>query len=133
MQLPTAVDYAVRILQHLYKHQGDVQTAKDIVISTGIAYTCVMKFAVRLKEEGLLNAVQGRNGGYTPSKPSHEISIYDVFKCIEGDLQIRDCMQNGQHCTRSDSDTCSMYAFFCELQDVMITEMSETTIADLVS
>ena len=131
MQLPTDVEHAVRILQHVHKHEGKLQTARNIVDATGIAYTWAMKRAAQLAEKGLLNSVLGRRGGYALGRPADKISLYDVYKAIEGDLQISVCMESGRGCTRSDPGACGRHMFFCEMQDALIEELSETSIADL--
>ena len=133
MQLPTDVEYAIRILLYVYKHEGGLLTIAEIVTATGITQVGVTRLAPMLAGSGLLNSVRGRNGGYAPGRHIDEISLYDVYMATEGDLQIRACMQDGQRCTKNDPDTCDIHSFFCELQDAMIMELKETSIADLAS
>jgi len=131
MQLPTDVEHAVRILQHAHKHADNLQTTRNIADATGIAYAWAMKLATQLAGKGLLASVMGRRGGYTLGRPADKISLYDVYKAIEGDLQISVCIESGRGCTRSYPGACGRHMFFCEMQAALIEELSETSIADL--
>jgi len=103
----------------------------DIVNATGIHYPYVMKIAARLKKAGLLNVVLGRCGGYTLGKPAEKISVYDVFVCVEGELRIKDSLQSG-HLPNGEQNDGDLESFLCDLQDKMIAELSEISIADLM-
>jgi len=100
----------------------------DIVTATGIHYPYVMKIAVRLRNAGLLNVVLGRSGGYTLGKKAEDISVYDVFAAVEGALQLKDGLQSDPEDAQNDGD---LDAFLCDLQDKMIAELSEISLADL--
>jgi len=130
MQLQISTDYAVRILQYLHKHKDDLPTAMTISQSIGITYPFFIKIANQLKQKGLLNAVQGRNGGYRLAKPAQDISLYDVFHSIEGDLRINRCLQEGGSCSRNAHESCKLHKFLKSMQDKLISEMSNQTIAD---
>jgi len=131
MQLQISTDYAVRILQYLHKNKEDLPTAMTISQSIGITYPFFIKIANQLKQKGLLSAVQGRNGGYRLARPAQQINLYDVFLCIEGELQINRCLQKNQTCSKGDTTSCKMHAFLRSLQNKVIEEMSGQSIADL--
>ena len=132
MQVQISTDYAIRILQYLHKHKEDLPTAMTISQSIGITYPFFIKIANQLKQKGLLSAVQGRNGGYRLARPAHQISVYDVFLSIEGDLQINRCLQADQHCSRGARDDCKLHKFFHRLQEKIIEDMSGQNVADFV-
>lgn len=135
MKLQISTDYAIRILLYLHAnggHKGELQTATDVSTATDISYPFYVKIANQLKKHGLLESIQGRNGGYTLGRPAEEISIYDVFQAIEGELQIRTCFKEAHGCTRGDSNSCKLRAFLGKLQEDLIAEMSGKSIADLM-
>jgi len=133
MQVQISTDYAIRILQYLHRHKEDLPTAMTISQSIGITYSFFIKIANQLKQQGLLSAVQGRNGGYRLARPAHQISVYDVFLSIEGALQINRCLQEDQHCSRGAREDCHLHKFFHSLQETLIEEMSSKNIADFVA
>jgi len=103
----------------------------DIVTATGINYPSVMKIAVRLRNAGLLNVVLGRCGGYTLGKRAEDISVYDVFAAVEGALQIKDGLQSDPIDPEGEQGDGDLDAFLSDLQDKMIAELSEISLADL--
>ena len=42
----------------------------------------------QMKKSGILVSKSGNNGGYRLAKDASEISLYDVFSCLEGDVNI---------------------------------------------
>ena len=131
MQLRAFTEYAIRILRHLDVHGPERRSALEIAKELGIPYSNFAQVAVKLRQAGLLTSVQGRTGGYQLGRPAREISVYDVFRCIEGDLQIsRYLLKEAQ----SDSDKPGdqkTQAFLQNLQNKMIAELSDKSIADL--
>ena len=134
MRLQVSTDYAIRILQYLHINKDGVHTANTIAHATGITYPFFIKIANLLKKHGLVGAVQGRNGGYTLDKPADQISFYDVFLAVEGEMQISRCILADDHkCNRGTTlGVCRLRGFLCDMQNDMIARMSETKIVDLI-
>ncbi|MCL2568584.1 MAG: Rrf2 family transcriptional regulator [Oscillospiraceae bacterium] len=132
MRFQTATDSAIQILQHLHIHDNALQTAMDISSSTGVSYPLFIKIANQLRKHGLLGSVQGRHGGYVLGKAAEEISIYDVFRAIEGDMQLRTCLHKSSACTNGDPKDCGLHAFFRDMQDKLIAQLSSTSVTDLI-
>ena len=132
MKIQISTEYAIRILHFLNTQKG-MHTAMDIASATDVTYPFFIKIANKLKRHGLLSSVQGRNGGYILGKCAHEISLYDVYMCIEGELQISNCLQTGEQCSQGETRSCRLYKPWHILQSKMIEEMSSQHIADLAS
>ena len=130
MQFQVATDYAIHILKYLHANKKDMPTAMVISQATGMSYPFFIKVARQLKQHGLLNTIQGRNGGFILAKPATKISIYDVFLAIEGNLQVKRCFEDKQFCKRGTADVCSTHEYFLALQKTMIENMSGKYVAD---
>jgi len=126
MKIQISTDHAIRILQYLHKN-GGMYTAMEIADAVGITYPFFIKIANQLKKHKFLRSVQGRNGGYVLGKRAHEISLYDVFLCIEGKLQISTSIQ------RAEQNDCKLSKAWYSLQSKIIEEMSGQSISDLAS
>jgi len=131
MKLQITTDYAVRILLYLQENRRELHTAMAIAEAVGITYPFFIKIATLLKKHSLVNVVQGRNGGYALGKPAHKISLYDVFRSIEGELRINRCLASGKRCTHGETTNCGVYSFLWNLQDGLIIQMSEKKLSDL--
>jgi len=105
----------------------------NIAEATRMTYPFFIKIANQLKTHGLLSSVQGRNGGYYLGKPAHTISFYDVFLAMEGELQINQCLRGDQFCSKCDPKNCKTHEFLYSLQEKMILELSNRTVADLAA
>jgi len=122
MQLRAITDNAIRILRHLHKHQ-EPQSGVYIAKAVGISYVLFTRTAMQLKQEGLLLANRGRNGGFSLGRPAAEISLYDVYACMEGDLHISDYLK--------DENGGQMSDYIQSLQGDIVRNMSAKSIADL--
>lgn len=83
------------------------------------------KIVGRLKEEGLITSVQGE-GAYRLTKSAHEISVYDVFSIIEGELRLNHCLQEDGL-----SQSCGVQDYFGNLQDALVDVLSKKYIANI--
>jgi len=132
MKIQLSIDYAIRILQYLHTRPGGLSTGATIAQSIGIEYPIFLKIATLLKEKRLLCSEKGRNGGYYPVLRSNQISIYDVFLAIEGELQISRCLQPDQDYEQSPLNACQLHEFYYGMQAWMIDAMKGQKIADLI-
>ena len=121
MHLKPTTDNAIRILQHLHKHQK-LQSGVYIAKAVGISYTLFMRIAAKLKEGGILAATHGRNGGFSLKRPAAEISLYDVYACMEGDLHLSELKKESG---------CPMGDYIGTLQADIAKSMSAKSIAEL--
>ena len=88
MELQATTTYALQILLYLHQHKGALHSAARIANHIGGSDPLVTKIADRLREKGLIQATRGRLGGYKLGKSTHEISVYDIFSCFEGERQL---------------------------------------------
>ena len=132
MQFQVSTDYAIRIVQYLHIHRTQLPTAKTISQSIGVTYSFFLKIANQLKLHGLVDTVQGRNGGYMLAKPAAEISLYDIYFAIEGELQINRCLKGDQYCSRDAVGDCPVHDYLLVLQNDLIALLSSKYISDFV-
>jgi Rrf2 family protein len=50
----------------------------------GVSRTYLAKHLQALSRAGLIHAVEGRDGGYLLSRPSSELTVYDVVRAVDG-------------------------------------------------
>jgi len=101
--------------------------------ATGMTYPFFIKIAKLLRKKELVKTVQGRNGGHKLGRPAHEISFYDVFLAIEGEMQINRCFKpEDESCTNGRKEDCEVHKFLRHVQDnVLIKSMQEKMISEL--
>lgn len=136
MKMQRATDHAVHILQHLHAAHiaggHEAQTAMTISQAVGITYPYFIKLAHALKKSGLIEAVQGRKGGYSLAKSAHQISVYDVLQAIEGDVMLSPTAQ-GEETPRKQGrrERHGWEKFLLRVQALAVHEMKMQSIQDL--
>jgi Rrf2 family protein len=105
---------------------------KDIAIRQDIPVKFLDQIVNSLKVAGLIYRIGGkRNGGYLLSKNPSEITIYDIYKAFEPELNINLCLLDESLCQRS--PTCGAHCFLKEYNNVMRNYMLSFTVKDLVT
>lgn len=131
MKFQLATDYAIRILCYLHENNNRLSTATHLSEKLGITYLYFMKLTCVLKQAGLIQSVQGCNGGYQLAKNAENATLYDVVKVIEGDIKINRCLEEDRFCSRDAAEWCTVHTFFQELQDGFIARLDSVHIRDL--
>lgn len=131
MKFQLATDYAIRILCYLYDNDNRLFTATHLSEKLGITYLYFMKLTGVLKQAGLIQSVQGCNGGYQLARNAEKASVYDVVRVIEGEIRINRCLEDDRFCSRDATHWCPVHKFLGSLQDDFVTKLKEKRICDL--
>lgn len=91
MRLTRYTDYALRILLHAATDPKGRTSIAQIAAVHGISKNHLMKVVNQLANDGFLTTVRGRGGGLQLARPPEEISIGDVVRRTEPELQAADC------------------------------------------
>ena len=103
LKLTKKADYALMAMKHLAERpSGASRSAKDVADAFGIPPEALAKILQRLAKAGLLLSQHGMNGGYTPARPSHTISAFEVVQAIDGPLFITSCVTTRGECDQTD-------------------------------
>lgn len=129
MRLNTKVRYGLRALLEIASHKEST-LQKDISASQSISTKYLDQIIASLKASGLIIRVHGKNSGYKLTRSAEEISVYDVYKAFESDLNIEDCLQNDEYCIRAGD--CRTRNYWCDLNKVIINHMKDESLADLL-
>ena len=100
------LEYSLIALNHLANSQGEVTRVRDISEKYHIPHDLLAKILQKLKKEGILESVQGVNGGYKLSRLLSEIPLMDLYSFIETNTSIVECMHDVEsNCDVSDNCT----------------------------
>lgn len=56
------------------------------------------KVMQRLSKAGFVSSYRGPGGGFTLNKPADDISLLDIYECIEGKIELGDCPLGREEC-----------------------------------
>ena len=93
LRLTKKADYGLMALKYLAEQRdGSAHSAKDIAEAYHIPPQLLAKILQTLAKAGLLVSHAGTNGGYALSRPSTEITAFEVIRAIDGPLFITSCI-----------------------------------------
>lgn len=92
MQFSKSTDYALHALIHLGLSERCQNVGiKELSGALGVSESYLSKIMSKLRQDGIVRAVPGVNGGYELARPAERISFLDVIQVIEGRQQLFEC------------------------------------------
>lgn len=130
MRLTTYSDYALRMLVYLALKPEKQATIDEVAEAYGISRNHLMKLAFEMGKLGLVDTIRGRCGGLRLSRPPEDISVGEVIRATERDLQLVECFSTGSTCriTRS----CVLRSVLGEALEAFLEVLDFYTLADLI-
>lgn len=123
-------DYAVRALLHLAS-QGDTFTSSsDIAAGQDIPLPYVRRILQELVRSGYLGSKEGASGGVKLIKDPADITVSEMLRLFQGDIQISACMFRKKIC--SQRATCALKKRINEIEQKLVDEFNTITIGTLL-
>jgi len=130
MQLHNTTQYAIRILSYIAKYgTSRLYPAKELSDTLNIPYKFLTKIMSELVKANFVDSIKGREGGYKLSKPSKEISVYDIlgaFRELEDDTK---CVLGIGEC--DGNNKCALHDQWLEPRDLIRKMYKNTTLDKL--
>jgi Rrf2 family protein len=130
MKLNTKTRYGIRTMIELaMDFEGKGLFQKDISERQAISYKYLDHIVSALKAQGLIVNVEGKKSGYRLARKPEEISVYDIYKAFEAELQIVDCLSPEGICTNDKS--CASQELWFGLNTQIIHYLQSHKLKDL--
>lgn len=121
-------DYAIQLLSMLAQSKTPV-SLRLFAERSRISFLFLQRIARKLREAGLIEATQGRDGGYQLARSAGEITLKEITDAIEGKTATVACL-SGQGCPLSEH---CMFPKRYALLDAEISDiLSQKTLAEFV-
>ena len=91
MRLTSYSNYALRILMLAAMRGDQLVTVHEVAESFGISKALLVKSVHQLGVWGYLDSVRGRNGGFRLARSAQEITVGEIIRRTEGDLDLVEC------------------------------------------
>jgi len=92
MQFSKSTDYALHALLYLaHPERSSPVGIKELSAFLGVSESYLSKIMSKLRQDGIVRAAPGVNGGYELAKPAEGISFLDIIQIIEGRQQLFEC------------------------------------------
>ena len=92
MKISTKGRYGLRAVLDIAM-QDEAASVSSIAARQFISENYLEKLIAMLKKAGIVNSLRGAQGGYVLAKPAEEISVGEVLRALEGDLNPVDCAE----------------------------------------
>lgn len=104
MKLSTKGRYGLSAVLDLAIHDKEEAVAlSQIAERQGISMNYLEQLISKLRKAGIVNGIRGAQGGYVLAIPAEKISVGDILRALEGDLNPVDCSE----VNKSDSVCCN--------------------------
>lgn len=130
MLITRECDYALRIIRNLSTEY--VQSIKAVAEKEKITNAIAYKVAGKLEKGGLIRSVRGNRGGYMLSRCADRISILDVYRIMEPDGVINECLKEGSDCPMNRGETpCAVHRELKRVQKVLFSELGKKSLQEI--
>ncbi len=104
MKLSTKGRYGLRACVDLALHDNEeAVTLCSIAKRQDLSESYLEQLLGKLKRAHLVSSVRGTNGGYHLAKPAKDISVGDILRALEGNMDIVECASDETECSKSGS------------------------------
>jgi Rrf2 family protein len=134
MKLSTKGRYGLRAVLDLAVHADeDAVALSQIAERQGISMNYLEQLIAKLKKAGIVNGIRGAQGGYMLALPAEEISVGDILRALEGDLNPVDCSEvNKSDSVCSNSDLCVTKYVWKRISDSINDAVDGIKLSELV-
>lgn len=131
MQIKPVTDYALRMLIYLFVKR-DISNSKEISEQLNIPQKNVLSIGRNLKKAKYISITSGPYGGYTITKKSEDITVYNIISIFE-DVKI-----NCRFSLREKKGSKTMIEsaaddLYYTLQCIIEEKLKSITLADLIT
>ena len=130
MRLTLYTDFALRVLIQVGLDDGKLTTINDIAQTFGISKPHLMKVVNYLSQRGYLYTVRGRNGGIRLMREPRHISIGQVVRDTEDQLDVIGCLERGGYCPIQ--RVCVLRSALRDATQAFLAVLGTYTLADLI-
>ncbi len=123
-----ATGYGIRALAYLAR-QNDVRLCglNEIAASERIPPVYLRKLLGELRRHRIVESVKGVHGGYLLAQHPGDITLWDVFRLLDQDPYLDECLLCG---SRDEGSNCPFCKEWKRIRDELIQTLQTQTIAD---
>lgn len=133
MKLSRKGRYGLRAMLDLAIYAGDKKVSiKSVSERQNISENYLEQIIAVLKKDGFVKSTRGAHGGYSLTKQPIEISIGDILRSLEGNLNPVECITVNDEVQCNDSEYCVTKFVWKKISDSINEVVNNITLQDLV-
>lgn len=124
--------YATRAMVELANHDGHIPVPlSKIAENQGISRKYLQQLMSGLRRAGLVRVAKGFKGGFMLSRPANEISVGEILRALEGDLDLVECVRHDGMCEREEK--CLTRGMWTKASQMLEGYFDSITLEDLAA
>lgn len=123
-------DYAIRALCFIAKGNKRIVSVKELALKLGIPKPFLRKILQRLNKRGLLTSYKGKGGGFLLARPASKISIPDIIKAFQGQINLCEHIFRSRQCPSI--KTCNLKKKMDNIESQLKQKLNSISIASLL-
>ncbi|MCT4685952.1 RrF2 family transcriptional regulator [Vallitalea sp.] len=133
MKLSTRGRYGLRAMVDLVVNSKETNISlKSISQRQGISMNYLEQIISVLKKSGYVKSVRGAKGGYSLAKSPKDISVGDILRALEGDLNPVDCALVNEEKQCDEADCCITKVVWKKISDSINDVVNNISLQDLI-
>lgn len=130
MKFNKETDYAIRLTLFCAKYHSKLMSSNKIVDECKIPENLGKSILTKLTNNGILESIKGKNGGFRYNHPRKSISLFSVIEKFEA-LEINTCIEKKESCTYRYGE-CVVCEKMGILKNIIIEQLKNIFIEDLI-
>ena len=132
MKLTQYSDLGLRLLMYLALRRGELVTIQEVSERFAISKNHLVKISHQLTKSGLIESIQGRNGGIRLARPPQDINVEQVLRATEDNFDLVECFAPS-HNQCVISGACKLTLVLDEARTAFFDVLNKVSLADLVT
>lgn len=133
MKRNSRLSLALHTLSHMAQDTGRTQTSSEIADHASTNPVVVRRVLGKLRNAGLLTSERGHSGGWRLARPSHEITLADVYLALEESMVASRLEPEPHSCQVERHLEGRVIEILNEVEATLIDRLASTTIAEIGS
>ena len=132
MKLSTRSRYGTRMMLDLAQRydQGPVQIG-EVSKRENISVKYLEQLIIPLKKANFIKSVRGPKGGHMLAKPPEEITVGEIVRILEGEINLSSCIEHPEVCDRT--TRCLTRGVWEEATKAMYDKLNSVTLSKMVN
>lgn len=129
MKLTTRSRYGLRAVYYLKQHYNDGPVSlPKMVEDLHLSQNYLEQLFIKLKKSGIIESKRGAYGGYILAKDPSEITVGQIIKSLEGNINFSDDCSTNDKCYAID---CVTRNIFIKIDDAVNEIINTITLNDI--
>lgn len=131
MNIGRRVDYAIRALSYLAAQpQQQIVSRREIQVKQDIPAHFLSKIMKQLAGGGFVQSYMGTRGGFTLKRAPGEISLKEIYECLEGPLLLMECLEEKERACRY-CGVCNQISVWHEAQKLLANYLAGVSLQQI--